>query len=360
MGRTLIGFSAILRCLVLSYGCLRFVLTACRDHHADCKPWADRRECERNPGYMKVHCALSCGTCSMECNDKRDDCWDLTVRGACLLNASKMLEVCPSTCHVCGPGDLCRPASADRGAFPEPGDLATYLKRLPTRVNLRPFGPRVLGNGSWPIVFDNFMSEEEVDELLAVFQGGWTRSRMGNVAKDVSEREERTSDQIWCSHPACKATAAVQRLVGRVVNTTGIAHDNYEDVQVLRYLPGQRFRDHSDFILEQNRFACGPRVLTLFVYLSDSPDAGTHFPLLNLTVQARRGSAALWPSTTSDNIFDYEPLSVHEGLPPSSTTKFAANIWIHQYRFQQYFELGCILFDRPGVFYPAKATNLEL
>merc|ERR1711874_678385 len=109
-----------------------------------------------------------------------------------------------------------------------------------------------------------------------------------------SEMPSRTSEQIWCSSKQCEAKPGMKRMLERVKNITGIPPRKYEDTQILRYTAGQRYLDHDDFVQNQNRVACGPRIITFFVYLSDTPEAGTNFPLLkNITVPARKGSAAI-------------------------------------------------------------------
>ena len=32
----------------------------CRDSNTNCRSWASRGECNRNPAYMKVNCCASC------------------------------------------------------------------------------------------------------------------------------------------------------------------------------------------------------------------------------------------------------------------------------------------------------------
>ena len=36
----------------------------CRDQSTNCRSWASRGECNRNPAYMHVNCKLSCNKCS--------------------------------------------------------------------------------------------------------------------------------------------------------------------------------------------------------------------------------------------------------------------------------------------------------
>jgi len=39
------------------------VLTECQDTEKDCKYWASLGECDANPNYMRVNCAISCNSC---------------------------------------------------------------------------------------------------------------------------------------------------------------------------------------------------------------------------------------------------------------------------------------------------------
>ena len=78
---------------------------------------------------------------------------------------------------------------------------------------------------------------------------------------------------------------------------------NYENFQVLRYQPGQFYRTHHDMSPGDNELACGRRILTFFLYLSDVEEGGgTNFPNLDVTVTPKKGSAVLWPS-----VKDHDP-----------------------------------------------------
>ena len=57
-------------------------------------------------------------------------------------------------------------------------------------------------------------------------------------------------------------------------------------------------------------------MLTLFLYLNDVEEGGgTHFPLLDITVQPKKGSALLWPSVVDDDIEKKDFRTDHEALP---------------------------------------------
>ena len=93
----------------------------------------------------------------------------------------------------------------------------------------------------------------------------------------------------------------------RINRLTGTPFDNGEDLQVVRYEPGQFYRVHHD----QNTAVWapqGPRVLTFFMYLNDPEEGGeTAFPRISspdgqghLVVKPQLGNAILWPSVSVD------------------------------------------------------------
>mmetsp|Transcript_1794 Transcript_1794/g.3760 ORF Transcript_1794/g.3760 Transcript_1794/m.3760 type:complete len:114 (-) Transcript_1794:133-474(-) len=109
---------------------------------------------------------------------------------------------------------------------------------------------------------------------------------------------------------------------------------------------------------------CGPRILTMFIYLSDVASGGeTYFPRLNcsqesaasvaaaagegapkcsgLRVSPKKGAALLWPSVLSQDPTAQDGRTNHEALPVVEGVKLAANAWIHQYDFHTPNKIGC-------------------
>jgi prolyl 4-hydroxylase len=92
----------------------------------------------------------------------------------------------------------------------------------------------------------------------------------------------------------------------------------------------------------QVKLACGPRILTFFLYLSDVDEGGeTGFPQLNLYVKPQKGKALLWPSVLNDNLERQDGRTHHEARPVISGVKLAANQWIHLYDFKKPNLWGC-------------------
>ena len=93
------------------------------------------------------------------------------------------------------------------------------------------------------------------------------------------------------------------------------------------------------------KMPCGPRVLTLLLYLNDvEAGGGTSFPDLaggGIEVQPRRGRAVLWPSVLDDDPRMRDIRTMHEALPVEKGQKFAANAWLHLYDFKTPHDKGC-------------------
>ena len=91
--------------------------------------------------------------------------------------------------------------------------------------------------------------------------------------------------------------AVLNRVMARAANVT-----RRRAIGVLnvfgQYGVGQYYQGHHDYIPAHAQLPCGPRVYTLFMYLSDVDEGGeTAFELLKVSATPKRGRALLWPST---------------------------------------------------------------
>lgn len=76
----------------------------CKDNdETQCPAWKNMGECSKNPSFMSVNCALSCGICA--CEDKYSKCPQWAQKGECVKNKKWMLDHCLRSCHVCACGD---------------------------------------------------------------------------------------------------------------------------------------------------------------------------------------------------------------------------------------------------------------
>jgi len=218
---------------------------------------------------------------------------------------------------------------------------------------------------------DNFVSPEEVEEILRANRNRMTPSEVGFGGW---QDDTRTSSTSWDF--SSKAARDIQK---RTFEILGMDYDPdiADALQVLRYTSdghyghGQWYKPHVDWFNKDGYDGHDPtvnngtnRFATMFLYLSDVETGGaTVFPLSTthegyngeklvhdgtvdvpgyintaearyccnetstaLRSQPRQGNAVLFYSQGPDGTLD--PYSLHGGCPPISDEKWSANVWI--------------------------------
>lgn len=288
-------------------------LPDCKDNTDQCSVWAAAGECEANPRYMLVECSASCKSCHIR---------DPKMR--------------------CVKDPMVQPAITGLA-----GDSINALFERATSSEWDRYRPTVHSRDPWVVTYEDFLSEAETAALLAAL-GSRELERSANVGgmdtkgktlKSLDNR--RTSTNAWCD-AECASKEDVRVVQWRIGNLTGITEAQSEYLQLLRYEPGQYYRSHHDFNPQHLLYPMGPRLLTLFLYLSDVEEGGeTAFPALNIIVAPKRGRALLWPSVTETNILQPDMRTKHKARTVKTGIKYAANAWLHQYDFRTPHALGC-------------------
>ena len=267
----------------------------CADQHETCKAWAKAGECDANPGFMQVECALSCDTCAY---------------------AAELSSLASHKCDDIGEDSI------------SSGGVSAQMERM---LALEAYAPRLLHQDPYVLLFENFTTRSEAAEIIRVGGHKFERSLAGFSDGKVASR---TSDTSWCNVPKCEHDPVMIELKRRITEALSCPLRNTEHLQLLRYDPGQFYRLHHD----QNSpvdSPPGPRVWTFFLYLSDVEEGGeTAFPLLNLTVRPMPGTAIVWHSVRDANVYEDELRTEHEARPVVTGRKFAANFWTHLRDFQ--------------------------
>merc|ERR1712228_870204 len=198
-----------------------------------------------------------------------------------------------------------------------------------------------------PIIeFYNFVPDIVISDLL---HNGRFEFERSEDAGDLDENfvyksiisESRTSSNAWCSAD-CQQMDAAQNILSSIEEVTGINRLWFEQLQVLRYEVGEHYLEHHDFIDLQYDMPCGPRLLTLFVYLNDVEEGGeTEFPRLGIKVKPKKGKAILWPNVLSNDPFKKLESTNHAALDVIKGRKYAINAWIHLFDFTNPHIMGC-------------------
>lgn len=121
---------------------------------------------------------------------------------------------------------------------------------------------------------------------------------------------------------------AIVALNRRLAAVTGSSYESGEALALLRYLPGQEYRPHFDFVRGvENR-----RLLTALVYLNDDYEGGeTEFVRTGLKVKGKSGDVVVFRNEGQDS--GPNLLSEHAGLPVTRGVKYLATRWIREGRW---------------------------
>lgn len=351
----------------------------CVDGDSNCKFWAESGECSANPGYMLAVCLKACNVCPLpgrgalaglsnmeaamrrpDCQNGHEECENWATAGECSANPSYMLTNCARACNTCHLLDAevrCRPMPGRELALEAGGYLnATFHRATDPDGPFAHLKPRILSDDPWVVVFDDFMTDDEVSALIEKGgQSGFSESvdagkRLPNGSFAAIKSTARTSETAWCVDDFCTKDPRIEAVTARIADVSRVPYQNSEYLQVLRYHPGQYYVDHHDYIPGHLEMPCGPRLYTFFLYLSDVEEGGgTAFNRLvdkssgekPLIVQPAKGRALLWPSVMDRNPFEKDLRTHHEATPVTKGIKFAANAWLHMYNFKEPFKVGC-------------------
>ena len=193
-------------------------------------------------------------------------------------------------------------------------------------------GLQILARDPLLYVIDGFASDAECDALLAA-----ARSRLEPPLVSRSEMEHdpsvRTGQLAWL---AWSEFPAVEAYCARVARLVGWPLDDAESLQVVRYLPGQRYQAHYDAYDQSDPAgrSClqehGQRFVTTLTYLHE-PDAGgaTTFDRLGLAIPPRRGQLVAFADVGADPTRPH-PDSLHAGAPVEAGVKWMAALWFRR------------------------------
>jgi prolyl 4-hydroxylase len=175
-----------------------------------------------------------------------------------------------------------------------------------------------------PCLVQHLATAEECAQLIADAEAaGFKRSTVVDDAQPVTA--SRTS-----SHVFLKESEVAETLKDRVSAFLGIPTTHFENAQVVRYRPGEKYDAHYDaaFRDASNTKTELPRLYTIMLYLNDDYEGGhTEFPNCGADVTPHRGTGVLWRNLSEAGRILKS--SLHAGRPVTAGTKYVCTIWIH-------------------------------
>jgi prolyl 4-hydroxylase len=280
--------------------------------------------------------SLSLMHAKRHCRDRFDECKDHQTD--CLDNPGFMVLNCPKTCNYChlqNPSVRCNPSFLNVSTEPivSPGEIDNIFQRIAASDV---YNPQTLSSDPRIIEIPDFLSSSEVDELLnQVHPDAWEQSQE-SVAVDAETGEglaaaasTRASASFWCRFD-CATQSISQTIRQRISALLSISSSYFEPIQLLRYEEKGFYVSHYDHSDDELALLCGPRILTVFLYLSDVESGGeTSFPELDINIVPKKGKAVLWTNVESASPTRKNMKTVHEAKEVKKGLKYAANIWVH-------------------------------
>lgn len=271
------------------------------------------------------------------CKDKFPECQDHTED--CITNPGFMVLNCPITCDSChlrDPKVRCSASFLNISIDPilQPGNLNSIFQHMSSTL-----GANILSTDPWVLAIDNFLTEKEVGDMLHSVTDWQQSKESGEIDKNGEGKtvltSTRTSSTFWCNFD-CEKSDPSQQIRNKIATMLQIPKTHFEPIQLLRYNVGQKFVPHHDFSFQELSLACGPRVMTFFLYLSDVDEGGaTAFPDLGIAVTPKRGKALVWANTLSSNPRSKDTRMTHEAQVVKAGVKYAANVWVHLYEWER-------------------------
>jgi prolyl 4-hydroxylase len=186
-------------------------------------------------------------------------------------------------------------------------------------------------------LFHNFLSQQECDHLIAAAEPRLVKSTVmsHDNGTSVLSQEVRSSMQTFIP---IQSDPIVCRIGDRIAQKLPFPKENGEDLQVVRYQPGQFYRPHFDYFnpdypgMQETLQQYGQRVCTMLLYLNEPEEGGeTVFPQLMITIRPKRGMALLFYNVFSDGHVNEK--TQHGGSPVIKGQKWIANKWIREKKY---------------------------
>lgn len=183
-----------------------------------------------------------------------------------------------------------------------------------------------------PYILQNLLTKSQINQIIQYSQDKLEDSEViGGKYTNI-----RNSQQTWIpkNHPLVKP---LFEKIGQMYN---LPFDNAEDLQVVRYKPGQYYNEHHDACCDANdqckKFVNrgGQRKLTVLIYLNnDFTEGETYFRNLDMKVKPKPGDAIVFhPLAKNSNLC--HPLALHAGLSVAGGEKWVCNLWFREGKFR--------------------------
>ncbi|XP_026188225.1 prolyl 4-hydroxylase subunit alpha-3 [Mastacembelus armatus] len=237
---------------------------------------------------------------------------------------------------------LCQTQGSQPMQFENPRLFCDYFTNDSPGLQLLPVRREVLSLQPFVVLYHNFITDTEAEDIKGVAQSGLRRSVVAAGEKQATA-DYRISKSAWLKD---SAHYTVGKLDQRISMLTGlnVKHPYGEHLQVVNYGIGGHYEPHFDHATSPSspvfKLKTGNRVATFMIYLSSVEAGGsTAFIYANFSVPVVEKAAIFWWNLHRNGQGDVDTL--HAGCPVLIGDKWVANKWIHEYG--QEFQNRCSL-----------------
>lgn len=188
----------------------------------------------------------------------------------------------------------------------------------------------------WLAIIDEVLSAEECRFVILLGGGLVKPSTTASPDGELVHVDLRTSHEMVFEPD--REDLSLRLIQRRMAASAGLPLANAEWLTLLRYTPGQEYREHRDYLPPSSikplaEGGPGQRLATAIAYLNPlPPGAHTVFPLLGLDLAPAPGSVLVFRNLDDDGLPD--PQTLHAGRPVASGVKWICTLWLHQAAFR--------------------------
>ena len=175
---------------------------------------------------------------------------------------------------------------------------------------------------------DNFLTKEQCTYLINKYKNNVVRSTVISTDNKSFIDNSRTSSTYYIPD----SDNVIIEIKKKVSNFLNIPIENIEGIQFLRYMKGEQYKYHYDYLLNKPQ---NQRVHTILVYLNDlevSDGGATSFYYYKMKVNPKEGMGVWFRNMAEDGTLITESLHSGEEILSDNVIKYALNIWTRQYK----------------------------
>jgi len=179
------------------------------------------------------------------------------------------------------------------------------------------------------VIIEDFISHDDCQYLINTYNSKVFRSTVNDTTKgSAAVHESRTSSTYYMPG----SDTVVKKLRQKTAELLNIPEENIEGLQFLRYLHGEQYRYHHDYLAGGDTVK-NQRVHTVLLYLNtlEPEDGGaTSFFHYKKKVSPKEGRAVWFRNMNVDGTLNDKSLHSGEMILKEGVVKYAVNIWTRQ------------------------------